>query len=102
MVQNLHNRRIRLTVERQAHIGTDHPEMSEQIGKIQGTLLNPDEIVSLITDDFGELFYRHYEKTPVTDKTLCVVVKAVGHNMFIITSYFTNATKKGTSLWKRK
>jgi len=33
--EDLHNRQIRLTNERQGHIETDHPEMFGQIDKIQ-------------------------------------------------------------------
>jgi predicted AAA+ superfamily ATPase len=66
--KDINNRRIRLTHERQEHIETDHPEMSGQIGKVQETLLNPDIIVRSRTDPGAELFYRHYNVTPVTEK----------------------------------
>jgi len=36
--KDIHNRRIRLTDERQEHIETDHPEMSGHIDKIQETI----------------------------------------------------------------
>jgi len=80
--KDIHNRRIRLTHERQEHIKVDHPEMYGQIDKIQETLSNPDIIVRSRTDSEVELFYRHYIITPVTEKYLCVVVKALVGDIF--------------------
>jgi hypothetical protein len=45
-LKDVHNRRIRLTYERQEHIEVDHPEMSGQIDRVQDTLPNPDIIVN--------------------------------------------------------
>lgn len=100
--KDIHNRQIRLTDERQGHIETDHPEMSGQVDKIQETLSNPDIIVRSRTDPDVELFYRHYDITPVTEKYLCVVVKVLVGDMFIITAYFTDTIKRGELLWERK
>ncbi|HID26412.1 MAG TPA: hypothetical protein EYP22_00975 [Methanosarcinales archaeon] len=100
--KDIHNRRIRLTDERQEHIETDHPEMSGHIDKIQETVLNPDIIVRSRTDPDVELFYRHYDITPVTEKYLCVVVKVLVGDLFIITAYFTDTIKRGEVLWEKK
>ncbi len=100
--KDVHNRHIRLTEERREHIETDHPETSGQIDKIQETLLNPDIIVRSRTDPEVEMFYRHYDATPVTEKYLCVVVKVLVDDIFIITAYFTDKIKKGEILWERK
>jgi len=100
--EDIHNRRIRLTDERQEHINEDHPEMSGQINKIQDTLLNPDIVIRSKTDPDVELFYQHYDITPVTEKYLCVVIKVLVGGLFIITAYFTDTIKRGEVLWKRK
>lgn len=100
--KDIHNRRIRLTDERQEHIEADHPEMYGQIDKVQDTLSNPDIIVKSRTDPEVELFYRHYYITPVTEKYLCVVVKVLVGDLFIITAYFTDTIKRGEVLWERK
>ena len=100
--KDIHNRQIRLTNERWEHIEVDHPEMSGQIDRIQETLLNPDVIVRSRTDSEVELFYRHYDTTPVTDKYLCVVVKVLTDDIFIITAYFIDKINRGETLWKRK
>ena len=100
--RGVHNQRIRLTDERQEHIEADHPEMSGQIERIQDTLLSPDTIVRSITDRDVELSYRHYDTTPVSEKYLCVVVKVLIDDLFIITAYFTDTIKRGEVLWERK
>ena len=102
LFKDIQRREIRLTPERQEHIETDHPEMSGQINKIQNTLKNPDVIVRSKTDPDVELFYQHYNTTPVTEKYLCVVVKVLGSDLFIITAYFTDTIRKGIILWKKK
>ncbi|MDO8727184.1 MAG: hypothetical protein Q7J35_14035 [Candidatus Methanoperedens sp.] len=99
---DIHNRQIRLSSERKDHIESDHPEMSGQIDKIQNTLANPDVIVKSRTDPDVELFYQHYDTTPVNEKYLCVVVKVLVSDLFIITAYFTDTIKKGIILWKKK
>ncbi len=102
MFKDIHNRQIRLSSERQNHIESDHPEMSGQINKIQDTLALPDIIFKSKTDPDVELFYRHYDTTPVTEEYLCVVVKVLVSDLFIITAYFTDTIKKGIILWKKK
>ena len=76
--------------------------MSGQLDKMHETLLDPDRIIKAGTYADVELFYRHYEVTPVTKKYLCVVVKISNGDMFIITAYFTDRMKRGEVLWKRK
>jgi len=76
--------------------------MSGQIGKIQEALINPDVIVKSRTDPDVELFYRHYDATPVTEKYLCVVVKILVSDLFIITAYFTDTIKRGKIVWEKK
>ena len=76
--------------------------MFGQIEKIQDTLSNPDIIDRSRTDSDVELFYRHYDVTPVTEKYLYVVVKVLVGNLFIITAYFTDTIKRGEALWEKK
>jgi len=100
--KDINNREIRLTNERQEHFETEHPEMPGKIGKMRDTLLNPDRIVRSLTDQEVELFYRLYDATPVTQKYLCVVVKVLFDDLFIITAYFTDAVKGGEILWEKR
>jgi hypothetical protein len=100
--KEIKGRQIRLTDEREEHIESDHPEMSAQTDKLRETLLNPDKVIRSRTDPNVELFYRYYDVTPVTEKFLCVVVKVLANDLFIITTYFTDAMKRGEVLWQRK
>jgi hypothetical protein len=82
---DLRNRSIRLTNERLHHLETDHPEMAGQTARIADTLVAPDRIVRSRTDKF-----------------LCIVVKGLPDDQFIITSYYTDAVKRGEVLWEKK
>lgn len=99
---DFYGRKIRLSHERLIHIEYTHPEMSKQADRINETLLFPDVVIESITDPDVELFYKHYDKTPVTEKYLCVVIKLGLDDAFILTAYFTDSIKKGKILWKKK
>jgi hypothetical protein len=99
--QDIRNRAIRLTDERRHHLESDHPEMAGQISRIAETLADPDRIVRSRTDATVELFYKWYAATPVTAKFLCIVVKALPDDPFMITAYHTDAVKRGEILWQK-
>lgn len=101
-LEDIFKRKIRFSQERKNHIENSHPEMSGEMNKIQETLQNPDIVVKSKVDINVELFYKNYKNTPIGEKYLCVVVKVIEDDNFIITSYFTDTVKKGESLWKRK
>ena len=90
-----------MTNERQEHFETAHPELADSVPRITETLTNPDTIVRSVTDEAVELFYRHYPTTPVTSKFLCVVVKVVANDSFVITAYYTDTIKQGERLWQK-
>lgn len=92
---DLRNKSIRLTDERLHHLETDHPEMVGQTARMAEMLADPDRIVRSRTDATVELFYKWYTTIPVTTKFLCVVVKVLPDDNFIITSYYTEAVKRG-------
>ncbi|WP_353684705.1 hypothetical protein V4D30_02620 [Thermodesulfovibrio sp. 3907-1M] len=98
ILNDLFDRKIRLTDERQRHFEEDHPEMRNQMEKIKETLINPDIIVRSKIDSQVELFYKHYPITSVTEKYLCIIVKVLKD----ITAYFTDAIKRGEILWEKK
>ncbi|RIK76729.1 hypothetical protein DCC62_10785 [candidate division KSB1 bacterium] len=101
ILKDIYNRDVRLTQEREEHFIIDHPEMRAQRDKLRETLSAPEKIVRSKTDSQVELFYRHYDSTPVTRKYLCIVVKAPAEDTFIITAYFTDTIKKGEILWPK-
>jgi len=94
-------RSIRLTDERLGHLEKNHPEMAAQLLRIAETLEGPDVIVASRTDETVELFYRWYERTPVSEKAMCVVVKVASGNCFVITAYYTDTVKGGNILWQK-
>lgn len=96
------SRTIRLTDERLQHIETVHPEMVGQIGNIEETIKTPDNIIESRSDPSVELFYRHYASTPVIEKFLCIVIKIISDDLFVVTPYFTDSIKKGILLWEKK
>jgi hypothetical protein len=93
------NRQVRLTEERLAHILT-HPEMVEMESQIADTLKNPQLVRKSRSDDSAELFYRFYTQLVIGDKWLCIVVKYLPNDAFIVTAYFTDKPKKGDDLWQ--
>jgi hypothetical protein len=93
-------RRIRLTDERLLHI-MEHPEMAGGENRIDETLADPDTVVQSRSDPQVHLYYRYYQGTIVGSKWLCVVVKVLATDAFIVTAYFTDRTKRGTVLWQR-
>ncbi|GEM20043.1 hypothetical protein IB75_15620 [Nitrosococcus oceani C-27] len=101
VLEDFNKRSIRLTNERRQHLESAHPEMKGQIRRVGETLASPDKVVRSRTYSLAELFYKFYHSTPVTEKYLCIVVKSLESDHFIITAYFTDSVKRGEILWKR-
>ncbi len=95
-------RSIRLSDERLYHLETQHPEMINQLERISEILMGPDRVIQSRTDETVELFYKQYSITPVSEKFLCLVVKTLLTDSFIITVYYTDTIKKGAILWEKK
>lgn len=95
------DRRIRLTQERLDHI-LDHPEMVEMLPAIEEALSHPERVVQSLSDPEVSLYYRFFSETSVGDKYLCVVVKIIAEDMFILTAYLTDSLKRGEILWPRR
>ena len=91
-------REVRLTDERLAHI-LEHPEMLGLEDAIGETLAQPQRVIQSLSDPQARLYYRYYVGTRVGDKYLCVVVKIVGAEAFVLTAYLTDTIKKGHQLW---
>lgn len=91
-------RSIRLTMERRRHI-LEHPEMVALEPAIGRTLAYPDRVIQSLSDPAVRLYHRYLETTPVGAKHLCVVVRLLAADAFVVTAYLTDAVKKGTALW---
>lgn len=89
---------LRLTEERHEHI-LERPEMLNQDERVKETLTAPDTVkVSNHADDVL-LYYKLYERTPVTRKYLVVIVRVLNGDGFIITAFYTDKIKKGATKW---
>jgi hypothetical protein len=96
------DRSIRFTDERIEHITNSHPEMADQYENIIETLVDPDFVLQSNTDKKAELVYKHYHKTPVSEKYLVVIIVEGDSDLFMLTSYFTNTIKSGVRLWEKE
>jgi hypothetical protein len=96
------SKKIVLTTGVYRHISERHPEVSGQLEKIRETLVNPQTIRKSTYDDNICLFYRLFDKTPVTRKYLMVGVKLYNNEGTVITSYFTDKIKMGNEVWMEK
>ena len=89
---------VRLTEERMAHI-LEHPEMSGMGMEIERVLTKPHTVRRSRSDDAVRLFYEYYAQTIVGGKWLCVVVKCLQDDAFVVTAYLTDKPKAGENLW---
>jgi hypothetical protein len=63
------------------------------------TLRMPEAVIESPSDPSARLYYRFYHRTMVGGKHLCVVVKILVNDAFVVTAYLTDRVKKGTLLW---
>lgn len=70
-----------------------HPIMKGKEKIVKTVLKFPDEIRQSITDKNVFLYYKRF------DKLYCVVVKHIGKEGFLITSYPTEKVKEGNIVW---
>ncbi|WP_073069267.1 hypothetical protein [Phormidesmis priestleyi] len=90
-------RQIRLTDERRQHI-LEHPEMTALEHELEQTLIEPEKVRRSQSDPSVILYYRYCKDTIVGEKWLCIVVKILINDAFILTVYLTNKLKSGESL----
>jgi hypothetical protein len=89
---------VRITAERLRHI-LEHPEMAGMEAAIEETLRRPERVVQSMSDVAARLYYRFYIRTVVGGKFLCVVVKTIDEDAFVLTAYLTDRIKTGAVLW---
>lgn len=91
---------VRLTDERLAHI-LEHPEMRAMEHSIEEALSHPVRVMQSFSDPESRLYYRFYLATLVGGKYVCVVVKLVGDDAFVLTAYLTDRIKGGVQIWPK-
>lgn len=89
---------MRLTDERWEHIRS-HPEMADYGSEIERVVVGPDLAVQSRTDPEAILNYRRKVASSFGDKWLCVVVKYLPGDAFVLTAYLTDRPKKGEQVW---
>jgi len=99
-IQDCFGHSVRLTDERMAHI-LEHPEMSRMGAEIERVLTDPQSVRRSRSDDAVRLFYEFYAQTIVGGKWLCVVVKYLQDDAFVVTAYLTDKPKTGEELWPK-
>jgi hypothetical protein len=70
--------------------------------EIEQGLEAPSEVRRSLSNETVKLFYEFYAQSRFGGKWLCVVVKYVPDDAFVITAYLTDAMKAGETLWPRK
>jgi hypothetical protein len=92
---------VRLTDERLAHI-LEHPEMRGMEDEIERVLRQPQWVRQSKSDADVKLFYEFYAQTVVGGKWMCIVVKYLENDAFVVTAYLTDKPKTGADLWPTK
>jgi hypothetical protein len=101
VLEDCFGQKVRLTDERLAHI-LEHPEMSDMEAEIERVVRQPQFVRSSRSDDAVRLFYEFCALTLVGGKWLCVVVKYIEDDAFVITAYLTGKPNAGENLWPKK
>lgn len=97
---DLFGNKIILSKENYEHILL-RPEMGGQEERIKETLKSPDVIKFSKYDKQKWLYYRFYDRTPVSKKYLLVIVKMLPKEKFIVTSFYTDKIKAGEIVWQK-
>lgn len=68
---------------------------------IRETLADPDEVRVSNQDRQVSLYYRWYNTSDIDNKFICVVVRMLENDAFIIIAYPAERIKRGDLVWKR-
>ena len=101
IIRDCFGRSVRMTDERIAHI-LQHLELVGMEEEISRVLAAPAEVRVSRSDETVQLFYEYYARTRVGGKWLCVVVKCLPDDAFVVTAYLTDLLKVGETIWRQK
>ena len=100
ILEDLFGRRILLTDEGWNHILERHHYMIDFRDEIGQTLQKAEEIRrSTTAPQTTSLYYKWYHETFRGDKWVCVVVKALPDEAFVVSAYVTERIKDGEVIW---
>lgn len=97
-IHDCFGRSVRVTDERLSHILL-HQEMAGMQEEIERVLRTLAEVRVSRSDETVQLFYEYYAETLVGGKWLCVVVKCLADDAFVVTAYLTDRMKPGDVVW---
>jgi hypothetical protein len=93
---------IRLTRRQWSHILNRHDYMEGKQWVVRETLEDPAEVRKSVDDpNTVKLYYRRYTTT-VGERWVCVVVKFLDSDAFIITAYETDKLISGELIWPKE
>ena len=96
-------RAIRLTRRQWEHIQDHHDYMAGLRGTIQETLADPEEVCNSREDpETVRLYYWRYTIPGERDKWMCVVVKLLADDAFVLTAYETRRIKQGWLICRKE
>ena len=101
LLEDCFGHKVRLTDERLAHI-LEHAEMAGMAAEVERLLRQPQLVRRSRSDTAVRLYYEFYAQTIVGGKWLCVVVKYMENDAFVVTAYLTDKPKAGEDLWPTK
>jgi len=96
--EDYHRRAVRLTGERMFRI-VRHPEMRPLLDQVPEVLRRPQFVCQSTIDEGVYPQYQWYAVTVVGPKWLCVVVKDLREDAFVITASVTDKPKKGRLIY---
>ena len=98
------NAEVELTLERERHIGENHPDLlPEHRSCIAEALADPDQVRRSLQLSSALLFSKRYEAA-LDGKSIVVVVMAgaeTNPRSWIVTAYITRKLAAGETEWKR-
>lgn len=80
----------------------DHPELSDMQAAMELAVREPQWVIRSRTDSSTLLYYRYEPNTIVGSKWLCVVIKYMEADAFVLTAYLTDRPKKGDVVWRKE
>jgi hypothetical protein len=98
ILKDYQGREVLLTDERLSHI-TEHREMIGLEALLEKALLHPDLVIQSLSDSQVVLYYHLLAESRLGVNWLCVVVKLLASDAFVLTAYLTDKPKKGLQQW---
>lgn len=86
---SIQNKNIRLTETQWSQIRLKHTECEGQTDKMTLTITDPDIIYFDSREDVYH-YLKHFQKTPVTEKSMLVIVRHLDVEGFVITAFFVS------------